>query len=166
MLDQRLVRDNPELMARELGRRGLDVNLSGLQLIAKQQRDLEEQRSALQAEGNRVGKEVGQMIKAGADPKGSEVAELRQKGNQIKQQVAVLEGEEKQLSSRLREQLLSFPNLPSAQCPDGRSEEDNKEVKRWGNPARRRACKSTGRLPTVLACSTPNGRCASPRAAL
>ncbi len=134
MLDQRLVRDNPELMARELGRRGLDVNLSGLQLIAKQQRDLEEQRSALQAEGNRVGKEVGQMIKAGADPKGSEVAELRQKGNQIKQQVAVLEGEEKQLSSRLREQLLSFPNLPSAQCPDGRSEEDNKEVKRWGEP--------------------------------
>ena len=77
MLDQRLVRDNPELMARELGRRGLDVNLSGLQLIAKQQRDLEEQRSALQAEGNRVGKEVGQRIKAGADPKGSEVAELR-----------------------------------------------------------------------------------------
>ena len=134
MLDQRLVRDNPELMARELGRRGLDVNLSGLQLIAKQQRDLEEQRSALQAEGNRVGKEVGQRIKAGADPKGSEVAELRQKGNQIKQKVAVLEGEEKQLSSRLREQLLSFPNLPSAQCPDGRSEEDNKEVKRWGDP--------------------------------
>jgi seryl-tRNA synthetase len=134
VLDQRLVRDNPELMARELGRRGLDVNLSGLQLIAKQQRDLEEQRSALQAEGNRVGKEVGQRIKAGADPKGSEVAELRQKGNQIKQQVAVLEGEEKQLSSRLREQLLSLPNLPSAQCPDGRSEEDNKEVKRWGDP--------------------------------
>jgi len=134
VLDQRLVRDNPELMARELGRRGLDVNLSGLQLIAKQQRDLEEQRSALQAEGNRVGKEVGQRIKAGADPKGSEVAELRQKGNQIKQKVAVLEGEEKQLSSRLREQLLSFPNLPSAQCPDGRSEEDNKEVKRWGDP--------------------------------
>ena len=134
MLDQRLVRDNPDLIARELGRRGIKVDLSGLQLIAKQQRDLEEQRSALQADGNRVGKEVGQMIKAGADPKGSEVAELRQKGNTIKQQVAVLEGEEKQLSTRLRDQLLSFPNLPSAQCPDGRSEDDNKEVRSWGKP--------------------------------
>ena len=134
MLDQRLVRDNPDLIARELGRRGIKVDLSGLQLVAKQQRDLEEQRSALQADGNRIGKEVGQMIKAGADPKGSEVAELRQKGNQIKQQVAVLEGEEKLLSNRLREQLLSFPNLPSAQCPDGRSEDDNKEVRRWGEP--------------------------------
>jgi len=134
VLDQRLVRDNPDLIARELGRRGIKVDLSGLQLVAKQQRDLEEQRSALQADGNRIGKEVGQMIKAGADPKGSEVAELRQKGNQIKQQVAVLEGEEKLLSNRLREQLLSFPNLPSAQCPDGRSEDDNKEVRRWGEP--------------------------------
>ena len=134
MLDQRLVRDNPDLIARELGRRGIKVDLSGLQLVAKQQRDLEEQRSALQADGNRIGKEVGQMIKAGADPKGSDVAELRQKGNQIKQQVAVLEGEEKLLSNRLREQLLSFPNLPSAQCPDGRTEDDNKEVRRWGEP--------------------------------
>jgi len=134
VLDQRLVRDNPDLIARELGRRGIKVDLSGLQLVAKQQRDLEEQRSALQADGNRVGKEVGQMIKAGADPKGSEVAELRQKGNQIKQQVAVLEGEEKLLSNRLREQLLSFPNLPSAHCPDGRSEDDNKELRRWGEP--------------------------------
>jgi seryl-tRNA synthetase len=134
VLDQRLVRDNPDLIARELGRRGIKVDLSGLQLVAKQQRDLEEQRSALQADGNRIGKEVGQMIKAGADPKGSDVAELRQKGNQIKQQVAVLEGEEKLLSNRLREQLLSFPNLPSAQCPDGRTEDDNKEVRRWGEP--------------------------------
>ncbi|WP_115018466.1 serine--tRNA ligase [Synechococcus sp. UW140] len=134
MLDQRLVRDNPDFIAQQLGRRGLDVDLTGLQLIANQQRDLEERRSSLQAEGNNVGKQVGLKIKAGADPKGSEVAELRQRGNTIKQQVAVLEEEEKQLSSKLREQLLSFPNLPSLDCPEGRSEADNKEVRRWGEP--------------------------------
>ena len=87
MLDQRLVRDNPQLISRELGRRGMDVDLTGLQLIAQQQRDLEERRSSLQAEGNQIGKEVGQRIKSGADPKGSEVAELRLKGNQIKHEV-------------------------------------------------------------------------------
>ena len=134
MLDQRLVRENPELIARELGRRGMNVDLTGLQLIAKQQRNLEEQRSALQADGNRIGKEVGLKIKGGADPKGNEVAELRLQGNQIKQQVAVLEEEEKALSAKLREELLSFPNLPSPLCPEGRSEEDNKEVRRWGTP--------------------------------
>ena len=134
MLDQRLVRDNPELISRELGRRGMDVDLTGLQLIAQQQRDLEERRSGLQADGNRIGKEVGQRIQAGADPKGAEVAELRLQGNQIKQTVAVLEDEEKQLTARLREELLTYPNLPSKACPDGRSEDDNKEVRRWGDP--------------------------------
>ena len=134
MLDQRLVRDNPQLISRELGRRGMDVDLTGLQLIAQQQRDLEERRSSLQAEGNQIGKEVGQRIKSGADPKGSEVAELRLQGNQIKQKVAVLEDEEKQLTARLREDLLSYPNLPSDVCPDGRNETDNIEVRRWGTP--------------------------------
>ena len=136
MLDQRLVRENPELMARELARRGLTVDLNSLQALAQQQRDLEEQRSGLQAEGNRVGKEVGLKIKAGADPKGDEVAELRQQGNAIKQRVAVLEDEERQLAADLKSQLLTFPNLPSADCPDGRDENDNIEIRTWGDPRR------------------------------
>ncbi|KZR62795.1 MULTISPECIES: serine--tRNA ligase [Prochlorococcus] len=134
MLDQRLVRDNPDLIANELGRRGMTLDLTGLQLIAQQQRNLEEQRSSLQAEGNRIGKEVGQRIQQGSDPKASDVAELRQQGNLIKQKVAVLEDEEKQLSARLREQLLSLPNLPSPDCPEGRDENDNQERHCWGKP--------------------------------
>ena len=134
MLDQRLVRENPELIATQLGRRGLNVDLSPLQQIAQHQRDLEQERSTLQAEGNRIGKDVGQKIKAGADPKGAEVADLRQQGNAIKQKVSVLEDEEKQLASRLKEQLLTFPNLPSADSPDGKDENDNIEVRSWGVP--------------------------------
>ena len=134
MLDQRLVRDNPELIATQLGRRGLNVDLSPLQQIAQHQRDLEQRRSTLQAEGNRIGKDVGQKIKAGADPKGAEVSELRQQGNSIKQKVSVLEDEEKELSSRLKTQLLTFPNLPSADSPDGRDETENIELRSWGVP--------------------------------
>ena len=134
MLDQRLLREDPELIRRQLSRRGLEVDLTGLQQIARQERDLEEQRSDLQAEGNRVGREVGQRIKAGARPDGPEVAELREQGNRIKQQVAGLEEEEKALEGRLRQQLLELPNLPSAHTPEGRSEADNVLVKTWGTP--------------------------------
>ena len=134
MLDQRLLRDNPELISQQLGRRGMEVDLTKLQLIAKQERDLEEQRSNLQAEGNRTGKEVGMLIKGGAAPDSDEVKDLREKGNRIKQQVAVLEEEEKGLNAKLREQLMALPNLPSADAPDGKSEADNVEVKRWGEP--------------------------------
>ena len=134
MLDQRLVRENPDAIATELGRRGKAVDLTRLQVIAQQQRKLEEERSGLQAEGNRIGKEVGQKIKGGADPKGDEVAELRQQGNAIKQKVAVLEEEEKHLSTQLKEQLLTYPNLPSPDCPEGNDESDNVELRRWGSP--------------------------------
>ena len=134
MLDQRLVRDNPDAIAQQLERRGKSVDLTRLQLIAQQQRSLEEQRSNLQADGNRIGKEVGQRIKGGADPKGDEVAALRQQGNEIKQKVAVLEEEEKLLNAELRDQLLMFPNLPSDDCPDGKDETANVEIRRWGEP--------------------------------
>ena len=134
MIDQRLVRDNPEVIAQQLKRRGTSIDLTGLQLIARQQRAIEEERSTLQADGNRIGKEVGLKIKGGADPNGEEVAALRQQGNAIKQKVAVFEEEEKALSSQLRDQLLSLPNLPSPLCPDAKREDDNVEVRRWGTP--------------------------------
>jgi seryl-tRNA synthetase len=134
VLDQRLLRDNPELITEQLSRRGMTLDLTGLQLMARQERDLEEQRSNLQAEGNRIGKEVGLKIKGGAAPGSPEVQELRNEGNRIKQQVAVLEEEEKALEAKLREQLLTLPNLPSPEAPDGRSEADNVEIKRWGTP--------------------------------
>jgi seryl-tRNA synthetase len=134
VLDQRLLREHPEVISEQLARRGLEVDLTGLQAIARQERDLEEQRSGLQAEGNRIGKEVGQLMRQGGSPTDPQVQALRERGNHIKQQVAGLEEEEKALEKRLREQLLTLPNLPSPQCPPGRSEADNVEVKRWGTP--------------------------------
>ena len=134
MLDQRLLRDNPDQIASQLARRGLRIDLEGLQLMARQERSLEEQRSTLQAAGNQIGRQVGQLIKGGAAPTGPEVQALRDEGNRIKQQVAVLEEEEKALEQRLREHLLGLPNLPAPEVPDGVSEADNVEVKRWGSP--------------------------------
>ena len=134
MLDQRLLRENPELITEQLGRRGMKLDLTGLQLMARQERDLEEKRSNLQAEGNRIGKEVGLKIKGGSAPNSPEVQALRDEGNRIKQQVAVLEEEEKSLEAKLREELLTLPNLPSAEAPDGKDENDNVEIKTWGSP--------------------------------
>ena len=132
MIDQRLVRDNPVAIARQIGRRGQAVDLTKLQVILQQQRQLEEERSTLQAQGNRIGKEVGLKIKEGADPGGTEIVSLRDEGNFIKKKVSVLENEEKILTSQIREQLLTYPNPPSEKCPDGSSEVDNVELRSWG----------------------------------
>ncbi len=103
MLDQRLVRENPNLIAHELGRRGIKVDILPLQQIAQEQRDIEQERSNLQATGNLIGKEVGQKIKSGIDSKSTEIAQLRSEGNQIKREVALLEEKEKTISITLKE---------------------------------------------------------------
>jgi seryl-tRNA synthetase len=50
--------------------------------------------------------------------------------------VSVFEEEAKSLGARLRQELLALPNLPSPLTPEGFSEADNVEVKRWGEPRR------------------------------
>ena len=97
MLDLRLVREHPELIEQQLARRGMALDLTGLQLIACQERDLQQQRSGLQAEGNQIGRDVGERMRAGEAPHSPAVQELRDRGNHIKRQVSVLEEEEKQL---------------------------------------------------------------------
>ena len=134
MLDQRLLRENPELISQQLARRGIEVDLASLQAIALQERDCEQRRSELQAEGNRIGRQVGQLIQAGSAPGGPEVRALRDQGNTIKHQVAGLEEQEKALEQQIRAALSALPNLPSAEAPDGRCEADNVEIKRWGSP--------------------------------
>ncbi len=134
MLDQRLVRDNPNLITRELSRRGIDVDMTSMQNIAQQQRNLQEERSCLQAESNRIGKEVGRLISLGTSPNSSEISALREEGNKIKKKVSLLEEEEKKAGKSLKERLMSLPNLPASDCPPGKDESENEEKRRWGEP--------------------------------
>jgi len=134
VLDQRLLREDPERVRRELARRGLSPDIASLQGLAQREKECEALRSELQADGNRIGREVGQRIREGARPDDPAIQELRGQGNAVKLQVAELEQEEKGLATQLRDQLLSLPNLPSPLTPEGRSEAENVEVKRWGSP--------------------------------
>ncbi|ABM76219.1 Seryl-tRNA synthetase [Prochlorococcus marinus str. NATL1A] len=134
MIDQRLLRENPNLISEGLKSRGMDVDLGPLQKFCKDLKDLEEKRNSLQAQGNSIGKEVGQKIKQGLPHDSEEISNLRVKGNQIKKQVGIIEEEEKSISNKLNEQILCLPNLPEKNSLEGKNEKDNKELRRWGEP--------------------------------
>ena len=134
MIDQRLLRENPNLISEGLKSRGMDVDLGPLQKFCKDLKELEEKRNSLQAEGNSIGKEVGQKIKQGLPHDSEEISNLRVKGNQIKKQVGIIEEEEKSISNKLNEQILCLPNLPEKNSLEGKNEKDNKELRRWGEP--------------------------------
>lgn len=132
MLDLKHIRQNFDQVNATLSRRG-DYDLQPLLALDQQQRQIEGERSQLQARSNEIGKAVGQKIKAGEDPKGSEVAALREEGNQVKAALGELEPRERQLRSDMQAILLALPNLPSPTTPDGRDEKENVEVRRWGD---------------------------------
>ena len=134
MIDQRLLRENPNLISEGLKSRGMDLDLGPLQKFCKDLKELEEKRNSLQAQGNSIGKEVGQKIKQGLPHDSEEISNLRFKGNQIKKQVGIIEEEEKSISSKLNEQILCLPNLPEKDSIEGKNEKDNKEIRRWGEP--------------------------------
>ena len=135
MLDLKLIRQNPDQVAAALAKRSGDYaqSLSELQTLDSEQRGLEGVRSQLQARSNEIGKTVGTKIKGGADPKGDEVKALRDEGNQVKKELAELEPKEKELKTKIYDILLTLPNLPNDSTPEGQSEEDNVEVRRWGD---------------------------------
>ena len=134
MIDQRLLRENPNLISEGLKSRGMDVDLGPLQKFCKDLKELEEKRNSLQAQGNSIGKEVGQKIKQGLAHDSEEISNLRVKGNQIKKQVGIIEEKEKSISNKLNEQILCLPNLPEKNSLEGKNEKDNKELRRWGEP--------------------------------
>ena len=98
MLNPREIRENSSFIEEGLNRRGLKVNLDSLKNNSKKLKELEQERCKLQSEGNLIGKEVGNKIRAGSNPKSEEILSLRNKGNEIKKKVALLEEEEKKLS--------------------------------------------------------------------
>ncbi|MGD1714540.1 serine--tRNA ligase [Dapis sp. BLCC M172] len=132
MLDIRQIRENPQTVQELLNRRG-EYDLQPILELDEKQRQLETERSQLQARSNQVGKQVGEKIKSGSDPKGAEVQALKDEGNQLKAKLSELEPEEKELKAKIETLLLPLPNLPGESTPIGKSEAENIEVKRWGD---------------------------------
>lgn len=133
MLDLKQIRENPQYVQERLNLRGAgQYDLQPILELDQQQRQLEQERSRLQARSNEIAKLIPAKIKQGSDPKGAEILELREEGNKVKTEIGELEPREKELKSQLETLLLALPNLPSETTPIGKSEEDNPEVRRWG----------------------------------
>jgi seryl-tRNA synthetase len=134
VLDLKQIRENPQGVQERLDRRGVgQYDLQPILELNRRQRELETSRTQLQARSNEIGKLIGQQIKAGLSPDAPEIQALREEGNQVRVTLSQLEPQEKELTAKLETILLSFPNLPSESTPIGKSEEENVEIRRWGD---------------------------------
>lgn len=132
MLDIKQIRENPQAVQERLSSRG-NYDIQPLIQLDQQQRTLEATRSQLQASSNEIGRLVGQKIRAGTNSQDPEVQSLREEGNRLKTRLSELEPQEKRLKAQLEELILALPNLPSDSTPIGKNEEENVELRRWGD---------------------------------
>ncbi|MGB3639138.1 MAG: serine--tRNA ligase [Rivularia sp. (in: cyanobacteria)] len=133
MLDIKQIRENPQLILERLKNRGDNYDIQPIVDLNKRQRDLETTRSQLQARSNEIGKLVGQKIKSGISPQDAEIKDLREEGNSVKAKLSEFEPQEKEIKAEIEQRVLALPNLPSESTPIGKSEEENVEVRRWGD---------------------------------
>lgn len=133
MLDIKQIRDNPQSVHEKLKTRSHQYEIQPIVELDREQRELEAKRSQLQARSNEIAKLIPEKIKAGGDPKGQEIQTLRDEGSSTKALISNLEPQEKEITAKINELLLALPNLPDDSTPIGKSEDDNVEVRRWGD---------------------------------
>jgi len=129
MLDPKLLRTDLDATAAQLARRGFVLDTARIGALEARRKAAQIATQDLQNERNTRSKAIGKAKAQGQDaaPLLAEVADL---GDKLKQ----AEAELTQIQNELDELLLGVPNIPHASVPEGRDENDNVEVRRWGEP--------------------------------
>ncbi|MGM0615561.1 MAG: serine--tRNA ligase [Pseudomonadota bacterium] len=129
MLDPKLLRGDLDTVAQQLARRGFMLDTQALQAMEARRRELQTQTEQLQSERNTRSKAIGQAKANGEDiqPLLNEVSDLGERLDAAKQQLAEVQAQWDDLVS-------GIPNLPHESVPEGKSEDDNVELHRWGTP--------------------------------
>ncbi len=127
MLDAKLVRTDTQLVAQKLAKKKVDFDIAAFETLEAQRKSLQTKTEQLQNERNSRSKSIGKAKAAGEDI-APLIAEMDQLGNDLEASKQEL----KQVQDAFSELLAGLPNLPDDDVPDGDSEDDNLEVRRWG----------------------------------
>ena len=131
MLDPKLLRTDPDAVARNLARRGFVLDVPFFRAIEERRKLLQIEADRLRAERNNHSKFVG-----AAKGRGEDIAPLLARGETLAAEVARIDGDLTAVQRELDEWLLGIPNLLEASVPDGADESANVEVRRAGAPRR------------------------------
>lgn len=129
MLDSKLLRTATEEVAKGLAKRGFVLDVAKIQALEEKRKEIQIKTENLQAERNSISKGIGKAKQAGED-----VAPLMQAVENIKQDLVGAEAELASIQSEWDDFVKAIPNVPAADVPEGKSDEDNVEVRRWGTP--------------------------------
>ena len=128
MLDPKLLRNEPQRAAELLKRRGFELDVQQLEKFEQERKQAQAEAQSLQTERNSRSKMIGKAKAAGDDiaPLLAEIEDLGAKHKQAETRLAgVLEA--------INTFALNLPNIAQEDVPQGKSEDDNQEVLKWGD---------------------------------
>lgn len=127
MLDLKFARENVDKIQIMLGNRNMELDASELTRLDEERRRLLAEIESLKAQRNQVNQQITQLKKSGEDASGL-ISEMKSVSARIKE----LEPKTGEASQAVQDFLLQIPNMPHESTPIGKSEDDNPEIKRWG----------------------------------
>ena len=123
MIDLRNLRNNPEGVIQAIERRGEDRRvLDDVLTLDVQQREVAAERDEIRNQIRNLSQEVGGLHK---DGRGDEATKLQEQSRELGKTEEKLNDKADQIAEEIKNILLSVPNIPATECPDGSGEEDN-----------------------------------------
>jgi seryl-tRNA synthetase len=129
MLDIRFIRENLEYVKEQVARKKYAIDFDVLLALDDQRRRLMAESESLRSEQK---KKSGELPKMKDDERQAALAALRQMSDRYKEMTEEL----RQVEEKFNDRLLRVPNMPADGVPDGATEADNVEVRRWGAPGK------------------------------
>ncbi len=127
MLDTRILRKDPEAIAKRLQTRGFVLDVAGFRALEAERAALQRDTERLQGERNRKSKAIGQ-----AKARGEDIAPLVAEVGGLGERLQDLRAKLGELQDHYRAFLQTIPNLPDPSVPEGEDETDNAELRYWG----------------------------------
>ena len=131
MLDPKQLRNELDEVTAQLARRGFKLDVEAIRALESQRKSLQGQTQALQNERNSRSRAIGQ-----AKARGEDIAPLLAEVEGLGESLKAAEQALNAVQAELDAIALGLPNLLDASVPDGVSEDENVEVRRWGEPTR------------------------------
>lgn len=131
MLDIKRLREDTENVKAALARRKEEIDIDAILAVDAQRREALFEAEQLKSRQNDVSKKIPAMKKAGED-----TTEIFKEMKELSEKIKEYDEKIRALDEELNVKMLSVPNIPNSDVPDGDTDEDNVEIRRWGEPTK------------------------------
>ena len=129
MLDLKFIRENPDLVKEAMANRGEDVDIDAFLDLDEKRRNYIAEAERLKNKRNTVSQEIARLKRDKQD-----ASELIEEMKEVSKTIKEYDEKLQQIEEELQSILMNIPNIPHSSVPIGESDEDNVEVRRWGEP--------------------------------